>query len=553
MTYTRRSYAAVGLRRLLPGLGLFALGLLIGSVTLRNWIQLNDEGLMLQASARIADGQVPYRDFWWFYPPGQPYLLALVWKLAGPSLIPWRVLRAVADASVALLAWRLARRRSGPLVALFAWCVSILAVSSATGPHPYPIALALGLGSILALGRYPAVAGGLLGLMAVWRIEFAAYLALASVVGMLVRGGAKSSLIRFICWSAGISFLCYLPVVIAAGAGRTWELLVRYPVLEFSKYQTLPFPLVWDGGGRARGSDLVAQFLSYHLPLVLLVTLVASVTVFVVTNRSGRWIEVTGSIFGVGMAHYMVVRADAFHLGPLAVVDAVLGAWAIGAVVEQRRTRGKRQAATGRLRPRIALIAAAVAGFGLTWTLADTGWKRVREVEQARSSRAIGIKVADGVRELPSSRCSLRGATLQTCSLSDLEQAVRETKRRVPVGRPIYVTTKRSDLVTAGAPLFYVLAERPNATRYDIAAPGVVTSAPVQREIIANLRSTRALVIRDSESITAAPEPNRAGQSSGVTLLDDWLAANYRVVARFGAWTLLAPDRSAIRDGREAR
>ena len=157
------------------------------------------------------------------------------------------------------------------------------------------------------------------------------------------------------------------------------------------------------------------------------------------------------------------------------------------------------------------------------------------------------------MRELPSSRCSLRGATLQTCSLSDLEQAVQETKRRVAVGRPIYVTTKRSDLVTAGAPLFYVLAERPNATRYDIAAPGVVTSAPVQREIIANLRASRALVIRDSESITAAPEPNRAGQSSGVTLLDDWLAANYRVVARFGAWTLLAPDRSAIRDGREAR
>ena len=553
MTYTQRSYAAVSLRRLLPGLGLFALGLLIGSVTLRNWIQLNDEGLMLQAAARIADGQVPYRDFWWFYPPGQPYLLALVWKLTGPSLIPWRVLRAVADASVALLAWRLARRRSGPLVALFAWCVSILAVSSATGPHPYPIALALGLGSILALGRYPAVAGGLLGLVALWRIEFAAYLALASVVGLFVRGGSKRSVIRFIGWAAAISFLCYLPVVIAAGAGRTWELLVRYPVLEFSKYQTLPFPLVWDGGGRARGSDLAAQFLSYHLPLVLLITLVASVIVFLVTNRSGRWIEVTGSIFGVGMAHYMVVRADAFHLGPLAVIDAVLGAWAIGAVVEQRRARGKRQAAIGRLRPMIALVAAAVAFFGLTWTLADTGWKRVREVEQARSSRGIDIKVADGVRELPSSRCSLRGATLQTCSLSDLEQAVQETKRRVAVGRPIYVTTKRSDLVTAGAPLFYVLAERPNATRYDIAAPGVVTSAPVQREIIANLRASRALVIRDSESITAAPEPNRAGQSSGVTLLDDWLAANYRVVARFGAWTLLAPDRSAIRDGREAR
>ena len=40
-----------------------------------NGIQPNDEGLMLQAAARIAHGEVPYRDFWWFYPPGQPYLL----------------------------------------------------------------------------------------------------------------------------------------------------------------------------------------------------------------------------------------------------------------------------------------------------------------------------------------------------------------------------------------------------------------------------------------------------------------------------------------------
>ena len=70
-----------------------------------------------------------------------------------------------------------------------------------------------------------------------------------------------------------------------------------------------------------------------------------------------------------------------------------------------------------------------------------------------------------------------------------------------------------------------MLADRPNPTRYDIEAPGVVTSAPVQREIVADLERARPrVVVRDTSPVTAAPEPNAAGRSSGVTLLDDHLA-----------------------------
>ena len=70
-------------------------------------------------------------------------------------------------------------------------------------------------------------------------------------------------------------------------------------------------------------------------------------------------------------------------------------------------------------------------------------------------------------------------------------------RAHVPPARPIYVATRRADLVTSGAPILYVLTDRPSATRYDIAAPGVVTSAPVQREIVADLkRKQLPLVIR---------------------------------------------------------
>src|SRR3712207_7111989 len=54
------------------------------------------------------------------------------------------------------------------------------------------------------------------------------------------------------------------------------------------------------------------------------------------------------------------------------------------------------------------------------------------------------------------------------------------------------------------------------------------SSVPVQREIVRDLRRERPLVVRWTAPVTAEPEPNRAGESSGVRILDDYLAREYR-------------------------
>ncbi len=132
------------------------------------------------------------------------------------------------------------------------------------------------------------------------------------------------------------------------------------------------------------------------------------------------------------------------------------------------------------------------------------------------------------------------GVRVPAATARDYEAAVAAIQDRVPPGEPIYVVPRRSDLVTAGNPLLYVLADRPNPTRYDIEAPGVVTSAKVQRELVADLERARPrVVVRDTSPVTAAPEPNAAGRSSGVTLLDDHLEQAYRETGRFGPLVLL--------------
>ena len=85
------------LRRPWGLVALYLAALLFSALTMLEGIQPNDEGLMLAAASRIADGQVPYSDFWWFYPPGQPYLLAGLESLFGTSLLWWRIVRVLVN------------------------------------------------------------------------------------------------------------------------------------------------------------------------------------------------------------------------------------------------------------------------------------------------------------------------------------------------------------------------------------------------------------------------------------------------------------------------
>jgi hypothetical protein len=457
-------------------------------------IQPNDEGLMLQAAARIASGEVPYRDFWWFYPPGQPYLLGGLHALFGPSLLPWRIVRVLADASVALLAWRLAGRAAGPRLALVAWAAAILAMAYPSGPHPFPIALALALGALLTFERRPVLAGVLTGACAAWRIEFAVFAAAGIVL-------AQRPPWRYLAASAGTAALLFAPVVIAAGLGRSWDLLVDYPLTDFRDYQALPFPLDYDGPlntGSVGGfvSDSAEPLLLFYLPLVLLIGVVAAA---VPLARRLDPLRIATGVFTLGTIGYLLVRTDLFHTAPLAVMFAVLAAWALA-------------------RWSVAALVVVVALAYVVVEGADRRWLGLREDT---------APVADGVRAPPA-------------EAAELDATVRAVRRAVPPGEPIYVAPKRADQVTAGYPLLYVLADRPNPTRYDIAAPGVVTSAPVQREMIRDLERTRPrVVVRWESPLSAAPEPNAAGRSSGVRLLDDYLARAYAPGPRYGTLRML--------------
>ncbi len=491
---------------------LLVLGGALSAITILRGIAPHDEGLMLQAGSRIASGQWPYRDFWTNYPPGQPLVLAVLQLVFGPSLLAWRVLRVVINAVVALLAFRLARRRTSQAIALLAWLAVAGAMAFPTGPGPNPPAIGLALAAILTAERRPALGGALAGVTALFRIE----LGIAAAIGAIL-AAAPGKRLRTGVSALAVGILCFAPFFIVAPRAMAHDLFGFYGI---QSLQRVPFPLHFDGPLRP------SKLIEFYMPAIL----VASCIVWAValgdrmrtaarsraslragigasgrpTPPGARALELA-PLAAVGLA-YLLGRTDEFHLIPLSVALAVMLAT---------------EAALARRALRIALLTA------LTLITLHGLDRQAGQILHPQAMAAVPGPAGDGVQT----------TVADARSLAALEHAVARLTRP---GEPIFVADPRHDVVHNGDPLLYVILGHPNPTRYDVMQPGLVTSAPVQREIVASLeRSHTRVVIRWLDPRAFAPEHDGADVSSHVFILDRYLAQHFRPVARYGVYQLL--------------
>jgi hypothetical protein len=475
---------------------LFVLGALLSGLSIRWGINPHDEGLMLQAGERIADGQLPYRDFYANYGPGQYFLIGGLDWLFGPSLLTWRIVRVLLDAGVAVLAYALVRRDAPEPLALGAWLAVAAAMAYPSIPHPNPTALALAFGGLLLAERRPALAGALAGLAIVFRLD----LGVAALAGVMLLAWSErrsAAAARAALTGVGVALVLMAPVVIAA-PGDFWDQTIGF-ALDEQGLQRLPLPGAWDGGFEPN------KILEHYYPYVLL----AGAALWLAAAVRGRlplrlWAAAPLAAAGV---LYLLARADVYHLVPLAAVLPVLLATAAA------RERSS------------AWVVALVLTLGLI-AVQGLDLKRIQLLDPPPLA-SIDIDVADGVKAPPA----------EARALAELSRYVRS---RVPPGDPVFVANPRFDLVNVGNPLVYVLVGRPNPTRYDVMQPGVVTTAPVQREIVGDLeRSRPRLVIRWLSPVADQRQDNGAGRSSGVRVLDRYLMSTFTPVRRFGDYQVL--------------
>jgi hypothetical protein len=503
----------------------------ISAFTLLRYLDPFDEGLLLQAASRIADGQWPYADFSWSYGP------ALLVKLFEPSLLGWRLVRVAVDATIALLVFAIVQREAGPRWALAGGLAAAVTIAQPTTANPAAPALALGLGAVaLGIGGRPVAAGLAAAATAFWRLDFGVYAAVAVVGALVIGRGWRAAATAGGVTAAGAALL-YAPFAIAAGPGRLWDRVVAQSLREGGEWR-LPFPLSYDGPLRAwPPSELatdVKDVIGYYLPLVSVVGLAACGLAVVARlwaaarSRSSResapapmagGAEPVGRLrmpaswaglllLAVGALVYLRSRTDELHVQPLAVVLCALLPLVAARVLQAQR-----------------LLAVALTGV-LAFVLLAGSANRLSALLQPPDLEPLHVAGAAGVQVPPSEARSL-------------PPTVALVQRLVPPGDPIYVAPRRSDLVRVTNPLLHVLADRPNVLHRD----AFLQARPSeQARIVAALERARPrAVVRWTDPSSSRPEPNERGRPSGSRALDRYLAGRYRLRARFGRYDVLTP------------
>lgn len=187
-------------------------------------------GVWIDEGERVQGGEIMYRDFFEFIPPGMVHLNAIVLLVLGPRVVSFSCAAVALGAAGACVLHALAARVVGPrwrVLPPAAFTVLLYAPYS-LGNHKMP-ALVFGLLALLVLVGRPVtplrsfIAGALLGLSTLFTLDFGVGMAAGTALGflserprrrqgfLLVAGclAAILPVMGYFAWRAGVSTIVY--------------------------------------------------------------------------------------------------------------------------------------------------------------------------------------------------------------------------------------------------------------------------------------------------------------------------------------------------------
>lgn len=227
-----------------------------------------DEGFVLLNAARVLDGDVPYRDFWTIYAPGQFYTTAFFFQTIGESVLSERVWDTIARALLCVAVSTVARQLgiSRFVALLLAWLIALWLSAGMMWGYAVVPALALCLWAAVLLNRYLVTrrlawlvaAGTAVGCSLLYRLDFGCYASTAASLVVLLStrvGYGSSSQTKVPRRFAGLpELVTMLGSVAAVAIGPTfyfisrsgihllWDSLIYWPVFMLHDVRGLPLP-----------------------------------------------------------------------------------------------------------------------------------------------------------------------------------------------------------------------------------------------------------------------------------------------------------------------
>ena len=479
---------------------------------------LYDEGIRLVGAQRVLNGEVPYRDFYTIYGPGQFYWPALLFKVFGVEIISTRIgfiaSNAVAAAALFALCRRLGVSVTGSLLVFLGFLLPRNRdfFDGALDPAIAFVFVAAAVLTFESSRRRQIAVGMLAGMAALFRHDFGIFALTGAIAACAIEEFPWPRAWRpprIVMKSTGwllAGFALTAGVVYGALAALDWHALVEnlftYPAVVMPYRRLRPFTGFLGLLQRLPSfpspmRTVVASFRSViylAAPALVAVGFWAIRVPLLRTLLESKRLRV-GVMFLVvvtsGFSLYGFGRSDWYRLIPLYLISlpliAVLGHLHCAG---QARWHGAQ---------RMALIAAAVACLLVLAT-------RTEDYLRAPSSnleKARGIALPQEGRWV-------------ALAVNDLQAD----------SGPLFVAAERHDRILVNALGIYFLSGRAPGVYFAQFDPGITTTESTQRRIIDDLKKNDVRTVFVGCE-TFSEEPNQSSVSSGIRLLDDFLGQSY--------------------------
>jgi hypothetical protein len=513
-------------------------------------VEVYDEGLILVGAMHVAAGQIPHRDFYANYGPGQFYILAWLFHWFGRSILVERLYDLALRAAIVTLVYGIAKKfcrswivASTTIVCGF-WLFSA-GLSSVAIPI-VPILLISLAGAMVLLPVFQRnvswqrmfAAGMLAGLVALFRYDvgIAYTLVLTLFIGIAALLRQRLAAAR---WRAAVSAmlpcwlgfaLVFLPVALLYLAVAPVHPFIHdiflYPTKYYVRARRLPFPAVhW------RTFDRAALYLPLPVVGMVLYSLFARAgqepgspvdTEKLRNDQSQKGFLIlfgllTFAFYFKGLVRFSLVQM-LLALVPMLLTLAVLYEYSL------RR---------GRWLHRIVQWTIGVSILAATWSaLKEVRVLRLNHGSVLQEALSGGPSSSRGESEL----CAAPALRTGLCFLMDPARAatVSYISQHTNPGETIFVGSTRHDRVAMNDLATYFAVNRLPATHWSHFDPDLQTRADIQAEMVRELDSQAVRYIVLEKQLEGFMEPsNDSSKSSGVTLLDDYIRNNYHQVAKF--------------------
>ncbi len=536
------------------GIALFlSLMLLILFAPLKTSFYYYDEGFAVFNATRVINQEIPYKDFWAIYPPGQLYTLAAIFKLFGSALIVSRIYDTFVRFAIVIGVYFTARKITSQPLAVVAGLTTTLLMTS-VGFYAYAVypALALSIWGIWSSLEYTAlpatapgrlrwllVAGILTGISSLYRWDIGLYASLSLAASVFLYHlfdkaqatetpppafktfltACKMGLL-VLAGSFTVLLIGYGLVSLKSGLNNVWEQVFLFPATKLHDVRWRAYPSLIPSK-LPKLSDFWSYYsepmdwVRFYLPLavyaIALVYYAYALLVKRITINSQHFGTIAAALCGPLLFAQALSRYDYIHVLP----STILASLVIVSLFSQTNVLG----GLINLVPKVFLYALLPVMVAVYFTAPL----------DPISSALDNMPPWGCYSHLKRASCAYTGENQQ--------RAVDFVRSYTSNNDPIFVGNQRHDYVFVNDVGFYFLADRPSATRYSELHPGVATTLPVQKEIAGELESknVNVLVLVD---IPNSGEPNASVISSGVHYLDEYIRSKYTLVAQYGEYQI---------------